>query len=317
MMIRKSIALAFTLAVLTLGCFWPVRVRVDASFWGHVFDMGHIPMLAWLAAVLLYALPERVQPPARRHVVVFALAFAFAVGIELLQPFFGRSRSLADVINGAIGAGLALTGIVAWQQSGSWLWRGGHALALAGALMVALWPAYEEWRGIRWRQMHFPSLGDFEDAAELRLWRSQGGSRGQPTNASLTRARASQGEQSLRVVGGAGDWAGVSYSAGDKDWTAFRALSLDVFNPRDPFTIFVRVDDNGDCAKLADRFERGFELARGWNRLRVPTAEIEHGPKERRLNMKAVRRVSVFSGDGEPQRFWFLDNVRLERRGED
>ena len=316
MILRKSIALAFTLAVLTLGFFWPVRVRVDASFWGHVFDVGHIPMLAWLTAVLLYALPERVQPAARRHGLAFTLAFAFAVVVELLQPFFGRSRSLGDVINGAIGAGLALTGVAAWQRSGSWLWRGSHAVVVAGALAVALWPAYEEWRGIRWRQTHFPSLGNFEDVAELKLWRLQGGSRGHPTSITLTRARASQGEQSLRVLGGAGDWAGVNYSAGDKDWTPFRALSLDVFNPREPFTLFVRVDDDGNCVTLADRFERGFELARGWNRLRVPTAEIERGPKERRLNMKSVRRVAVFTGDGEPQRFWFLDNVHLEARDE-
>lgn len=316
MMLRKSIALAGTLAVLTLGCFWPVRVRVDASFWGLVFDVGHIPMLAWLAAVLLYALPERVQPAVRRHALAFGFAFAFAVTVEVLQPFFGRSRSLVDVINGAIGAGLALTGIAAWQLSGNWFWRGGHAVALAGALAVALWPAYEEWRGIRWRQTHFPSLGNFEDAAELKLWRSQGGSRGHPSHITLTRARASQGEQSLRVVGGAGDWAGVNYSAGNKDWTPFRALVLDVFNPRDPFTLFVRVDDDRDAPKSTGRYERGFELARGWNRLRILTAEIERGPKERRLNLKAIRRVAVFTGDGEPQRFWFLDNVHLEARDE-
>ncbi len=314
MMLRKSIALAFTLALLTLGSFWPVRMQVDPSFWGRVFDVGHIPMLGWLAAVLLYALPERVQPSTRRPALALALAVGFAAVVEILQPFFGRSKSLGDLVNGSTGAALALTGIAAWQRTGNWLWRGCHAVALAAALAVALWPAYVEWRGIRWRQTHFPSLGAFEDEAKLKLWRSQGGSRGHATNITLTRARASQGERSLRVVGVAGDWAGVNYSAGDKDWTPFRALSVDVFNPREPFTLFVRVDDNGNCATLADRFERGFELVRGWNRLRVPTSELERGPKERRLNMKAVRRVAVFTGDGEPQRFWFLDNVRLEKR---
>lgn len=317
MMLRKSLAVALTLAVLTLGFFWPVRLRVDASFWGHVFDVGHIPMLGWLAAVLLYALPERVQPMARRQVLAFALAVAFAAAVELLQPFFGRSKSLGDVVNGALGAALALTGIAAWRRTGKWFWRGGHALALGATLLVALWPAYEEWRGLRWRQKHFPSLGDFENDEELKLWRPQGGSRGHPTSATFTRALAAQGEQSLRVVGGVGSWAGVSYSAGDKDWTPFRALTLEVFNPRDPFTIYVRLDDDGDCARLADRFERGFELARGWNRLRISTAEIERGPQGRRLNLKAIRRVAVFTGDGEPQRFWFLDSVHLEARGEE
>lgn len=316
MMLRKSIALATTLAILTLGFFWPVRVRVDALFWGHVFDVSHIPLIGWLAAVLLYALPERVQPVARRHAVAFVLAAAFAAAVEILQPHFGRTKSLGDFINGSIGAALALVGIAAWQRTGRWLLRAGHASLFAVVMTVALWPAYEEWRGIRWRQKHFPSLGDFENEEELKLWHPQGGSSGHPTNATFTRARASQGEQSLRVVGGAGDWSGVNYAAGDKDWTPFRALALDVFNPREAFTLFVRVDDNGNCAKLADRFERGFELARGWNRIRVPAAEIERGPKERRLNLKAIRRVAVFTGNGEPQRFWFLDNVHLEARDE-
>lgn len=316
MKLRKAITLAVTLAVLTAACFGPVRVRGDARFWGHVFDVGHIPMWAWLAAVLLYALPERVQPMARRNLLAFALAVALAVGVELLQPLFGRSRSFTDVLNDLIGAGLALTGIAAWRRSGSWVWRGGHALAVAGALLIALWPAYEEWRGIRWRQTHFPSLGGFEDETELKLWQAQGGSLGQPTHLALTRARASEGERALRVLGGAGDWAGASYAAGGKDWTPFRALALDVFNPREPFTLFVRVDDDAGSPQGAGRFERGFDLARGWNRLRLPLVEVARGSKERGLNLRAIRRVAVFTGDGQPNRLWFLDNVHLETRDE-
>ena len=40
-----------------------------------------------------------------------------------------------------------------------------------------------EIRGLRWRQKHFPSLGDFENDEELKLWRPQGGSRSHPTSA--------------------------------------------------------------------------------------------------------------------------------------
>lgn len=316
MKLRKSIVLAFTLGLLTAAFFAPVRVRVDGLFWSRVFDVGHIPLLGWLAAVLLYALPARVQPDARRHLLAFTLTVGFAALVEILQPYFGRTKSLTDFINGSLGAGLALTGIAAWRRTGRWRWRGGHAVALAGALAVALWPAYEEWRGLRWRQKHFPTLGDFENQEELRLWHVQGGSRGRPTNISFTRARASEGEQSLRVVGGAGDWAGVNYAAGDKDWTPFRALTLDVFNPRDPFRLFVRVNDNGEGRTLADRFERGFELTHGWNHLRIPMLEIERGPQSRRLNLKSIRRLAIFTGDGEPQRFWFLDRVHLEARDE-
>lgn len=312
MRLRQTLTLAFTLAALTVAFFAPIRMRVDGTFWSHVFDVGHLPLLGWLAAALLYALPDRVQPVSRRYLVAFVLATSFAGAVEILQPHFGRTKSLTDFINGSLGAALSLAGIAAWRRTDKWVWRGGHAVALVVTLVIALWPAYEEWRGLRWRQKHFPSLGDFENDEELRLWRAQGGSPGHPTNIAFTRARASQGEQSLRVVGGAGDWAGVNYAAGDKDWTSFRALAMDVFNPREPFRLFVRVDDNGVVAKSTDRFERGFELAPGWNRLRISTAELERGPQSRRLNLKAIRRIAVFTGDHEPQRFWFLDHVHLE-----
>ena len=315
--IRKTLLLAVTLAGITVACLSPARVRTDTRFWGLVFDVGHIPMWAWLAAALLYSLPERVRPGARRQAWAFALALGCAVLVEGLQPHFGRSGSVGDVVNDALGAGLALAGLAAWRGPAGWRWRAAHALAVGGVFAVALWPVYEEWRGLRWRQVNFPILGHFEDAAELKLWSAQGGARGRPSHVALTRAAAAQGEQSLRVVGAAGDWAGVAYAAGRQDWTPFRALLLEVFNPREPFTLFVRVDDDGPAGTAAGRLERGFELARGWNRLRLPLTEPDQGAPRRPVNLKAVRRLAIFTGDGEPQRFWFLDNVHLERRGSD
>jgi hypothetical protein len=78
----------------------------------------------------------------------------------------------------------------------------------------------------------------------------------------------------------------------------------------------VRVDDDSDCRRLTDRFERGFEVGQGWNRIRLPTSVISTGPQERRLNLRAVRRVAVFTGADQPQRHWFLDDVHLEARDE-
>lgn len=316
MRLRKLIVLGATAALIMIACFSPARARTDAKFWGHVFDVGHIPLWAWLAAALLYALPRRLQPFAKRSAAAFALAVVAGAGVELLQPQFGRSASLSDVVNDAIGAGLALTGIAAWRRSGNGWWRGAHLAALATALGIALWPAYEEWRGIRWRQMNFPSLGHFEDEDELKLWRAQGGARGRPTQILLTRARAVQGERSLRVVGAAGDWAGTSFAAGRQDWQDYRALHFDVFNPREPFTLFVRVDGHGTRQSAEGRFERGFLMQPGWNHLRISVAEIAHGTRNRPLNIRAIRRLAFFTGDAEPQRFWFLDNVHLERSNE-
>ena len=312
MALRQKLLLTAALAVVALASFLPVHFAVDAEFWNRLMDAGHLPMFGLLALVFHFIHPAK-RPGSLVHCATsVSLSTLVAATAELLQPLVGRTESWFDLRNGVFGAMIAVSGAALSQQRAKKRWRQAHALAALAIAAFALWPAFSEWRGICWRHANFPLLGEFESEAELRLWTAQGGSERSATSIRFTPEQAVQGKNSLAIHTGAGSWAGVSYSAGDKDWSGFKQLAFDVFDPGEPFVLSVRVDDDGDCSKFGSRYDNGFPLEKGWNHLAISLRELEHGPRSRKLNLRAIRRLALFTGANEPARSFFLDHVRLE-----
>lgn len=290
----------------------PVHFAVDAEFWERLMDAAHLPFFAAMMLVFsrLMAGGKALRP---KLIALAGIAAAAMAGlIEWLQPHFGRTESFADFRNGVFGV-VIVTGalVLLSHHKPSWLWLLWGA-ATAALISLAAQPAWQEGRSIVWRRNHLPLIGDFETEAELPLWQPQGGSEKSVTAVHPDTTRAAHGKRSLRVETGAGSWAGVSYSAGSKDWSGHRVLAWEVFNPGADFTLGLRIDDDGDCSHYGQRYDNGFSVKPGWNHFQVSLGEIEHGPRTRMLSLKAVRRVALFTGDREPQRRFYLDYVRLE-----
>jgi hypothetical protein len=312
-MSRSQIAaLTGSVAAVAFAAFWPIHFAVDKEFCDRLLDAGHLPLFGSLALVFHVTLPVQRPGSVAHSVRSAALSILVAATVELVQPLVGRTESWLELRNGIFGALLGATGL-ALRHARSRMTTGLAWVASSLALSaVALAPAWDEWQGIRWRHANFPLLGDFESEVELHLWRPQGGSGHSPTIIQLSAEQTKCGQHSLRIQTGAGDWAGVSYCAGDKDWSAFKLLAFDVCNSGEPFTLSLRVDDNGDCSKFGSRYDNGFPLTNGWNHLAIPLRELERGPRDRKLNLHAIRRLALFTGANEPARTFFLDHVRLE-----
>ncbi|MBI5772726.1 MAG: hypothetical protein HZA89_03160 [Verrucomicrobia bacterium] len=310
---RPRVLLALAVIAGSLPLFlWPVRFAVDAAFWERLMDAAHLPFFAGVTLVFFTLLGGGKIYSLRPAALAALATTALAAFIEWLQPHFGRTESVEDFRNGVFGIVIAAGALTLFSfKKGKWPWLvlGAGAAAL---ICVATQPAWQEWRGLVWRQNNFPLLGDFESETELHLWRPQGGAAKSPSTASLAAGHATHGGKSLHVKAGAGSWAGVSYSAGDKDWSGRRALAWSVFNPGAAFTLSLRIDDDGDCERAGQRYTDGFTVKPGWNHFQVPLADIEHGPRTRKLNLKAIRRAAFFTGEREPAREFFLDYVRLE-----
>ena len=303
--------------VLTLGAFlflvtWPFRFPVDPGFWSHAMDACHLPLFLGLTLVFHHYLRgwnHRFWTP---RLTAGGIAALLAAVTEWLQPLVGRDDSLQDFFNGFLGITIAVTGLAAFKPGVSTrprtVWAG---LSLAAILYVG-WPAWQEWRGISLRERNFPILGDFENPAELRVWYPQGGTSNRPTQIAISSARATRGRHSLQVQLGSTDWPGVNFNAGVMNFSGYRRLAFDIHNPGAMFDLILRVDDDGDCSRQDSRCLRGFQVTNGWNHLVVPVTELERAPKTRRLNLRAIRRLVLFSdGQAAPSLFW-LDNVRLE-----
>ena len=274
-------------------------------------DAAHIPFVAMLTFFAWHILPARIVR--NRALLAFTICAAAAGLAEWLQRFTGREPSWSDFTNSAAGAFLTFLGITMWQRRPVLPWRMLY-IAYAGALCaITVLPAWREFRAIAWRSVSFPMLGDFENTYELRLWCGDG-RRDAPDGARirLDTAHASHGAQSLRIETRAHGNPGVRFLAADQDWRDYSALAFDVFNPGDPFELSIRIDDDFLKPEREDRFYRALPIAAGWNHIAIPLEEISHAPKNRCLNLAAIRRLVLFLEDPAQPRVFHLDHVRIE-----
>ncbi|MEW6307068.1 MAG: carbohydrate binding domain-containing protein [Verrucomicrobiota bacterium] len=282
------------------------------EFWERLLDAGHLPFFAVLAGLFFFLARAVVQSATRAAWLALAASVTIAAGIELIQPLAGRSASLTDFLNGVAGALLFGVGVAVHAQGG------GRArllvyLALCVIVTVAVFrPPWLEFKGILWRRANFPVLGDFETAPELRLWVGQGGTDTSQTRLSLSTNAVTRGTFGLRIDAAQGDWGGVTYSAGEMDWSSYSVLRFDLFNPGTAFRLGVRVSDDGDCSAIGKRFDRELEVPSGWTHVRITSEDIKHGPKNRLLNLRSIRRLTLFGGQNQPARTFYLDAACLE-----
>lgn len=282
----------------------PMRFAVNVPFWDVLMDSAHVPIFAGTTWALARVISNRVK--SRRKAVALAAVVALlgAVMVEVLQGFTGRTPSVGDVELGALGIGLA---VAVWMR---WVWFG---VAWAGfSLWLAFGPVWREGSGLLWRWKNFPVLGDFESGAELRLWLPSGERKLNAKRIEVVEEHATLGRRALRLHLSPGAFPGVRYLAADADWRGHSALVFDTFNTGPAFQFVVRVDDaHSTCG--ANRANMTVRIEHGASVVRILLADIVVKPKERPLDLGAVRQVVFFEErTAEPHDF-DLDHVRLER----
>lgn len=294
-------------AVFLFAMFVPTTGEVNREFTERLMDAVHVPFFAAVAIFLHHLDPAGLLARPRRAIAAGIAATALAAATEIIQPYTGRGGSLIDFINGVLGIALAVSVCGGWGR-GSGALRplliGGAALACT---LIALRPAWREFRGIVWRARHFPLLGDFESADELRIWRASQIDSDLPGAAvARSTAWATRGTYSMLVDIRPGAWPGVRLLTGEQDWRGYTALALDIENPGDAFTLALRLDDAAS-RDHATRYHRALPITPGLNRIRIPLAEA------RPLDLARIRRLLLFVDHPAAPRQFRIDHVRLER----
>lgn len=306
-MSRRLWPLAAVGAILLLFLL-PAPEFVSAGVWNALGNASHVPLMAAIALLLFLRWgPAPDGRPARYGATALA-STAVVFAIEIVQPLFGRSASAIDLVLGTLGVVTALSGVYAWRDGGAGP-RLLHALFTVTLFVSIGHPVWMEWKAANWRATSFPSLGDFENEIELRLWRDRSPLRKWPTTLNLSSEHVASGQRSLAVHTGGGAWPGVIYVAGDADWSAFDRLAWEMYNPGEPFRFSVRVSDEIDHSFRAS-FHRTLPADTGWNRFSVPLEQIRLGPRSRELDLTRVRNLYIYA-EGHRSRLFFLDRVRL------
>jgi hypothetical protein len=291
------------------GFLVPLHLNPYDATRERLFDAAHAPAFAVFTLFLASRLPSG-WALVRRLAWTFGTAVLVAVGIEFLQKLTGRETSFTDILNGVIGAFLA----VLWCA----MWPAGfanralfifYAAAVSAAMVL---PAWRQWGSICWRQLHFPLIADFESRAEFRPWWTVIANEIPPGSTILPSVRGvSHGKGAARVSMFGKHYPGVRIVTADQDWSSYRTLAFDVLNPGRPFELSLRVDDNLPITTLNDYFVCALSMKSGWNHVRIPLADIQRA-RNRSFNIASVRKLIFFLDQPREPHVFYLDWIRLE-----
>jgi len=296
-----------------IGCFFvPVGIPVDVDFWRTFMDVMHLPVFAVVAGLFFPFFKAKGDDARLRNCRnAFVAACVVSIAIELLQPFVGRSQSFLDQIYGIAGAAFGAGFIYLWPQRKEATTVFMLIAAVIAASAAVMGPPLRKYRTIEHRDAQFPLLGGFEDAEDLSLWRPNYFSFTGEGRYRVSTNYVSKGNFSQEVVAAVGGWPGVSFDAGDQDWSGYKTFAFDLFNPTSEHLMFLRIDDGATTGSSSGRFDHEMFLKKGWNHVRLPVEEIQAGSKGRELDLKVIRRVVLFIDSAFAPRTFFLDNVDL------
>ena len=149
-------------------------------------------------------------------------------------------------------------------------------------------------------------LFDFETPSELDqiYWNCR-------TMYSLADKYVTHGSKSLQLDLYPADYPGFSPILKKKDWSAYMALYLDIYNPqKDEIPITLRIDDR-KYPEYKDRYNKSFVLQPGMNHLLIPFNSLITSGTVRKLDLKSINNFQFFMVDPNKKIVLYIDYIRL------
>jgi hypothetical protein len=128
----------------------------------------------------------------------------------------------------------------------------------------------------------------------------------------LAEKHATNGKNSLRLELYPSKYPGFVPILEEKDWRAYNALCLDIYNPSNKnLKIVIRIDDRKDFPHYDNRYNMGFELNPGKNNIRIPLDTLITSRTKRKLELKTIHRLLIFMVHPLQKVVLYLDYIRL------
>lgn len=271
----------------------------SSQLYGALWNCGHIVFFI----ALVFALNKKFDL-SRWQFSLATLAAVFVGGglIEVIQSYTGRDGNWDDLLRDLSGTCVGLF----WLRPPSvsvWL---GRVVALAFLMPSLSTVFFEAW--FQYQSMKkFPLIAGFESKIELY---------GQKSTAELSSQFRTQGHYSLQLNLTTERYSGISFERLFNDWSGFKQLSVDIYNPSSaPFNMVLRVNDIAH-EKTGwvdeDRFNKRFQLTPGWNHLVFVIDEIQKTPANRLMDLSQISLIVIYAAQLPEPRTIYLDNLRLE-----
>lgn len=309
MIIRRTHVIFMLIAALIL--MLPIVLHVPNPYGNPVVQEVHETshtVLFFIAQLALLLIVRRRRPDWPLLVVIAGTALlTTAIGglIELIQPYFKRSRSWDDLWRDVLGI-IAGCGVFYCFYSRQWVLRG-VALAAAGVtLTVAFTPIAKTWHR-QWLQgQSFPILADFENPL-LRNWIGR-------TEYARIRVGAAPAEwadnhsEVLEVLMPKDTrWSGFTLYHPVPHWDGYRGLRFEVFsNSSKPTRIAMNIYSVASGQKVL-RYH-AFTVQPGFNEF---AADLRDGAPP--IEGQYISRILIYSIAPDRDVTLFFDNIRLSR----
>lgn len=271
----------------------------SSQLYGALWNCGHIVFFI----ALVFALNKKIDLSRWQYALLTLLAVFVGGGlIEIIQTYTGRDGNWDDVLRDLSGTCVGLF----WLRPPSfsvWLGRVVALAFLIPSLSVVFFEAWFQYQAMK----KFPLLAGFESKIELYS---------QKPTAELNSQFRTQGHYSLKLQLTTGPYSGISFERLFNDWSAYKQLSFDIYNPDDlPLTMVVRVNDithekTGWVDE--DRFNRRFQVDPGWNHLVFTTDDIQKAPANRPMDLSKISLIIIYAAQLPESRTIYLDNLKLE-----
>lgn len=294
---------------MVLGVVLMTVPRPRNIWMSHASNAAHVLLSALVAGVVLRSrrrLRGAASPRPADYLAAMVAVALLGGGLELAQMVGPGAPSSKDLGLDLMGGLAALLMAAAYQRRGWGLGLSGVVimlLALSTPLRVVS-DAARLW--FRW-----PVLVDFDSAPESRFWGTDDGAR-------VSLARAPSGftlptQVAARVSFGFGRYPAFFVRPLRTDWSQHEVLVFDVYSAYEaPQVLHLRVHDCEHNQRYEDRFNAELRIQPGAQTVRMMLQEIASGPRDRRLNLKAVTAVILFMDGPEPPVDLHFGSFRLE-----
>jgi hypothetical protein len=151
-------------------------------------------------------------------------------------------------------------------------------------------------------------LFDFETDSELdRLeWQCH-------TLYSLSGEHVTHGKRSLKMELYPSDYPGLEPLLKSNDWSGYKRLCFDIYNPGEKLKLSLRIDDRKAYPDYGDRYNRAFILESGMNKMSIPLNSLVTPGMGRNLNLENIQRLMIFTVNPGKKIILYLDYLRLVR----
>jgi len=154
-------------------------------------------------------------------------------------------------------------------------------------------------------------LFDFESDSELdRLqWSCH-------TLPSLSNENVTHGKKSLKLELYPSGYPGLTPVLKNNNWQGYESLAFDIYNPEEKeVKITIRLDDREVVSDYSDRYNHGFLLVHGLNRMNIPLNNLITSGTNRKLNLKKIQSLIIFMASPPEKVTLYVDYIRLQGKG--